>query len=125
MPADRLRAAVIGVGHLGRHHARILGTLEGVELVAVVDTDRERAGAVSSSTGAPAISDFREILDKVDAVSIAVPTELHHDIALPFLQRGVAALVEKPIARSLSEADALVDRIFGATLRRASEVERS
>ena len=118
MPADRLRAAVIGVGHLGRHHARILGTLEGVELVAVVDTDRERAAAVSSSTGAPALSDFREILDKVDAVSIAVPTELHHDIALPFLQRGVAALVEKPIARSLSEADALVSaaRDSGAVL---------
>ncbi|MBW8895894.1 MAG: Gfo/Idh/MocA family oxidoreductase, partial [Acidobacteria bacterium] len=118
MPADRLRAAVIGVGHLGRHHARILGTLEGVELVAVVDTDRERAAAVSSSTGAPAFADFREILDKVDAVSIAVPTELHHDIALPFLQRGVAALVEKPIARSLSEADALVSaaRDSGAVL---------
>jgi predicted dehydrogenase len=118
VPADRLRAAVIGVGHLGRHHARILGTLEGVELVAVVDTDRDRAAAVSSSTGAPALSDFREILDKVDAVSIAVPTELHHDIALPFLQRGVAALVEKPIARSLPEADALVSaaRDSGAVL---------
>jgi predicted dehydrogenase len=118
VPADRLRAAVIGVGHLGRHHARILAALEGVELVAVVDTDRDRAAAVSSSTGAPALSDFREILDKVDAVSIAVPTELHHDIALPFLQRGVAALVEKPIARSLSEADALVSaaRDSGAVL---------
>jgi predicted dehydrogenase len=118
VPADRLRAAVIGVGHLGRHHARILSTLEGVELVAVVDTDGERAAAVSSSTGAPALSDFREILDKVDAVSIAVPTELHHDIALPFLQRGVAALVEKPIARSLLEADALVSaaRDSGAVL---------
>jgi len=92
--------------------------LEGVELVAVVDTDGERAAAVSASTGAPALSDFREILDKVDAVSIAVPTELHHDIALPFLQRGVAALVEKPIARSLSEADALVSaaRDSGAVL---------
>jgi predicted dehydrogenase len=118
VPADRLRAAVIGVGHLGRHHARILSMLEGVELVAVVDTDGERAAAVSASTGAPALSDFREILDKVDAVSIAVPTELHHDIALPFLQRGVAALVEKPIARSLSEADALVSaaRDSGAVL---------
>ena len=109
MSADRLRAAVIGVGHLGRHHARILSTLEAVELVAVVDTNAERAAAASAATGAPALADYREVLDgRVDAVSIAVPTELHRDIALPFLQRGIAALVEKPIARSLAEADELV-----------------
>lgn len=109
MPGDRLRAAVIGVGHLGRHHARILTTLEGVELVAVVDTNAERRAAASATSGAPALADFREILDgRVDAVSIAVPTELHRDIALPFLERGIAALVEKPIARSLREADELL-----------------
>lgn len=109
MPGDRLRAAVIGVGHLGRHHARILSTLEGVELVAVVDTNAERRAAASATSGAPALADFREILDgRVDAVSIAVPTELHRDIALPFLERGIAALVEKPIARSLREADELL-----------------
>jgi predicted dehydrogenase len=119
VPADRLRAAVIGVGHLGRHHARILNTLEGVELVAVVDTNSERAAAASETTGAPALADFRDVLDgKVDVVSIAVPTELHRDIALPFLERGIAALVEKPIARSLSEADELVSaaRTSGAVL---------
>ncbi len=94
MRADRLRAAVIGVGHLGRHHARILNALEGVELVAVVDTNGERAEAASEATGAPALADFRDVLDgKVDVVSIAVPTELHRDIALPFLERGIAALV--------------------------------
>lgn len=109
MPADRLRAAVIGVGHLGRHHARILSALEGVQLVAVVDTNSERAATASATTGAPALADFRDVLDgRVDAVSIAVPTELHRDIALPFLERGIAVLVEKPIARSLSEADELV-----------------
>src|SRR5690349_20436937 len=107
VPGERVRAAVIGVGHLGRHHARILSTLEGVELVAVVDTNAERASAISASTGAPAFADYRNVLDKVDAVSIAVPTELHRDITLPFLERGVAALVEKPIARSLAEADEL------------------
>jgi predicted dehydrogenase len=119
VPTDRLRAAVVGVGHLGRHHARILSTLEGVELVAVVDTNTERAAAASATTGAPAFADFREVLDSnIDAVSIAVPTELHRDIALPFLQRGIAALVEKPIARSLSEADELVSaaRASGAVL---------
>lgn len=108
MSGDRVRAAVIGVGHLGRHHARILSTLEGVELVAVVDTHAERASSISASTGAPALADYRDVLDRVDAVSIAVPTELHRDIALPFLERGVATLVEKPIARSLAEADELV-----------------
>jgi predicted dehydrogenase len=119
VPADRLRTAVIGVGHLGRHHARILSTLEGVELVAVVDTNSERAAAASAATGAAALADFREVLDtNVDAVSIAVPTELHRDITLPFLQRGIAALVEKPIARSLGEADELVAaaRASGAVL---------
>lgn len=119
MAADRLRAAVVGVGHLGRHHARILSTLEGVELVAVVDTNSERAAAASAATGAAALADFREVLDgKVDAVSIAVPTEVHRDIALPFLERGVATLVEKPIARSLTEADELVAaaRASGAVL---------
>ena len=70
------------------------------------------------ATGAPALADFRDVLDAVDAVSIAVPTELHRDIALPFLQTGVSALVEKPIARSLGEADELVAaaRASGAAL---------
>ena len=118
MPSDRVRVAVIGVGHLGRHHARILSSLEGAELVAVVDTDAERAAAAASATGAPALADFRDIADKVDAVTIAVPTELHRDVALPFLERGTSVLVEKPMARSLSEADELVAaaRASGATL---------
>jgi predicted dehydrogenase len=115
---ERVRVAVIGVGHLGRHHARILSSLEGVELVAVVDTDDERAAAAATATGASARADFREIFDQVDAVTIAVPTELHRDVALPFLEQGTAVLVEKPMARSLTEADELVAaaRASGATL---------
>ena len=118
MPSDRLRVAVIGVGHLGRHHARILSSLEGAELVAVVDTDAARAAAASSATGAPAHGDFREILGGVDAVTVAVPTALHRDVALPFLERGTAVLVEKPMAQSLADADDLVAaaRASGATL---------
>jgi len=115
---DRVRLAVIGVGHLGRHHARIASTLEGAELVAVVDTNGERAQTASAATGAPALADYRDVIDKVDAVCVAVPTEQHRDVALPFLERGIAVLVEKPMARSLDEARELVSaaRASGTTL---------
>jgi predicted dehydrogenase len=103
-----LRIAVVGVGHLGRHHARILSSLPGVALVAVVDRNRARAEAIASATGARALVDHRELLGQVDAVTIAVPTELHHDVARPFLAAGVPVLVEKPMARSLAEADAMI-----------------
>jgi predicted dehydrogenase len=116
--SDALRVAVIGVGHLGRHHARILAGLAGAQLVAVVDTAPERAAAAAAASGARAAADYREVLDEVDAVTVAVPTELHRDIALPFLERGIAVLVEKPMARSLAEADELVAaaRATGAVL---------
>ncbi|MEP6916597.1 MAG: Gfo/Idh/MocA family oxidoreductase [Acidobacteriota bacterium] len=118
MPSEPLRIAVIGVGHLGRHHARILYTMEGARLVAVADIDAERAAAAAASSGARAVSDFQELLTEVDAVTVAVPTELHRDVALPFLERGIAVLIEKPMARSLAEADELVAaaRASGATL---------
>jgi predicted dehydrogenase len=103
-----LRLAVIGVGHLGRHHARILAALPGVELVAVVDTNRARANEVASAHGTRAFYDAVDLAGRVDAVTIAVPTEQHAAIAVPFLETGVAALVEKPLARSLAEADAII-----------------
>jgi predicted dehydrogenase len=103
-----LRVAVIGVGHLGKHHARILSSLPGVALVAVVDTNRARAEAIAAASSTRAAFDSRELAGLVDAVTVAVPTELHRDIALPFLQAGVPVLVEKPIARSLFEADELI-----------------
>jgi predicted dehydrogenase len=113
-----LRTAVIGVGHLGRHHARILATLAGASLIAVVDTNGPRATQVGGSTGAKPLDDYRELFDQVDAVSIAVPTELHHEVAMPFLERGIAVLVEKPMARTVAEADDLIAaaRASGATL---------
>ena len=104
-----LRVAVIGVGHLGKHHARILASLPGVELVAVVDTNRARAAEIAVANNTRAVFDSRELLGQVDAVTIAVPTELHRDVALPFLTAGVPVLVEKPIARSLEEADQLIE----------------
>src|SRR4249919_950791 len=103
-----LRIAVIGVGHLGKHHARILSSMPGVELVAVVDTNKARAEEVAASSRTAPLTDARELTGKVDAVTIAVPTEIHCDIALPFLSAGVSALVEKPMARSLAEADDMI-----------------
>jgi predicted dehydrogenase len=118
MPSDLIRTAVIGVGYLGRHHARLLSTIDGSRLTAVVDTVPERAAEAADATGARAVTDFRELLGEVDAVTVAVPTELHGEVAIPFLERGVAVLVAKPMARSLAEADALLNaaRASGATL---------
>ena len=118
MAETELRVAVIGAGHLGKHHARLLAGVPGARLVAVVDIDLERATASASASGARALTDYRELFELADAVTVAVPTELHHEIALPFLERGIAVLVEKPITRTLAEADALIAAAAasGATL---------
>jgi len=115
---SRLRIAVIGVGHLGKHHARILSQLDGAELAAVVDTQLERAQAAVAGTTARALTEYHELLGAVDAVTIAVPTEGHRDIALAFLERGTAVLVEKPMTRTIAEADELIAAAAasGATL---------
>ena len=105
-----LRVAVVGVGHLGKHHARILGTLPDVQLVAAVDTLRERAeAAVATIPGARAVTDAADILGDVDAVVVAVPTVGHCAVAREFIDRGIHVLIEKPIATSVAEADLLVD----------------
>src|SRR5918912_1310809 len=96
-----LRVAVIGVGYLGKHPARILSTLPGVDLTAVVDINRKRADDIAATHGTRALYDAREVQGAVDAVTVAVPTGLHSQIALPLLAAGVPVLVEKPIAASL------------------------
>ncbi|MBE3131885.1 MAG: Gfo/Idh/MocA family oxidoreductase [Acidobacteria bacterium] len=113
-----LRVAVIGVGHLGRHHARILSALDGARLVAVADINRERAEDVAAPLGVRAIADARELAGQLDAVTVAVPTEAHVAAALPWLAEGVSVLVEKPLARTLADADRLIEaaRESGATL---------
>jgi predicted dehydrogenase len=120
-----LRVAVVGVGHLGRHHARLFAAMSGVELVAVVDTKPERAREIAGVSGTRGVFDSRELLGSVDAVTVAVPTESHVEVALPFLERGVAVLVEKPMARTLADADTLIDaaRRSGAVLA-AGHTER-
>jgi predicted dehydrogenase len=114
----RLRVAVVGVGHLGKHHVRLLAQIEGAELVAAVDTRPERARAAAEGTAAQVLSDYRELLGRVDAVTIAVPTEAHRDVALAFLERGTSVLVEKPMTRTPAEADELIAAAAasGATL---------
>ncbi|HUG90992.1 MAG TPA: Gfo/Idh/MocA family oxidoreductase [Planctomycetaceae bacterium] len=106
---SRLRMAVIGAGALGRHHARILSGFEHVELVAVCDP-RESAGtAVAGNCGARWLADYRDALDGIDACTIAVPTVLHHSIAMDVLGRGLPVLVEKPLTARLDEAEELVE----------------
>jgi predicted dehydrogenase len=95
-----MRVAVIGVGRFGRHHARIYGELDGVELVGVVDLDGERAAEAAGPVGAEALTDYRKLEGRVDAVSVAVPTEAHREVAGFFLERGVHCLVEKPLVPS-------------------------
>lgn len=108
MNASPLRAAVVGVGHLGRHHARILSQLPGVVLVAVVDTNEPRAREIAAAAGARPYTDARAVLGEVDLVSIAAPTEVHRELATMFLESGVPVLVEKPLARSVEGADAIL-----------------
>jgi predicted dehydrogenase len=103
-----LRVAAIGVGHLGRHHARILGSLEGATLVGVVDAKPDRAREIAAACGTRMVESASDLLDQVDAVSVAVPTEAHLQVALPFLERGIPVLVEKPLARDVAEADRMI-----------------
>jgi predicted dehydrogenase len=106
---SRLRVAVIGVGHLGKEHARILAGLPDVELVGVVDTSAEQAQAVATRVGTQAFTDYRPLLDQVDAASIVVPTTAHYPVAHAFLKRGIPVLVEKPLAATVDEAEGLVE----------------
>jgi predicted dehydrogenase len=104
-----LRVAVIGVGHLGQHHARILAARPEVSLVAIVDVNAARAAEVAAAVGTQALTDPAALADlQLDAVVVSVPTDAHAAIAGPLLRRGIAALVEKPLARTLDEADQLI-----------------
>ncbi|HRI86925.1 MAG TPA: Gfo/Idh/MocA family oxidoreductase [Candidatus Hydrogenedentes bacterium] len=105
-----IRAGVIGVGHLGYHHARIYAALEGVQLVGVVDRSLEHAMRASADFGAPFFMDASELLAQgVDAVSVVVPTSAHKEVALQCIAAGVDVLVEKPIAATIDEAEAIVN----------------
>jgi len=104
----KVRVAVVGVGHFGRNHARVYAGMNGVELVAVADPNGERCGAVAEQYKTLGVPDHRQV-GEVDAVSIAVPTSRHADVACWFLERGIPVLVEKPLADSVAAAERIVD----------------
>jgi len=106
---DPVRVGVVGVGYLGRHHARIYSELPGVELVGVVDINQERAKEVAELYSTTAFFDYRDLFGKVDAVSIVVPTVIHRDIAGGFIEEGINILIEKPVTTSLKEAKELME----------------
>ena len=108
--ARRLRMAVVGIGHLGKHHVRLLSAMPNVELVAAVDLVEDRARQAAEGTGAEILTDYRKTLHRVEAAVVAVPTVDHLAVAGEFLDRGIPVLVEKPIAGSLVEADAMIAR---------------
>jgi predicted dehydrogenase len=105
---EPLRAGVVGVGALGRHHARVWAATPGATLAGVFDTDAARAEAVAAEFGCPAASDVETLLGRTDAVSVAVPTVSHHAVARQALEAGCDVLVEKPITPTLAEADELI-----------------
>jgi len=104
----RLRAAVIGAGYLGRFHAQKYAALPQVDLLAVVDTSAEARDKVAREVGCAAVADYRELLGKVDAVSVVTPTPLHHRVSVDFLESGAHVLVEKPITSTMEQARELV-----------------
>jgi predicted dehydrogenase len=109
MKQDKLRVAVIGVGHLGEYHVQKYKGLPGVELVGVADVDGDRVNEIAQRYDTKAYGDHRDILGMVDAVSLAVTTEMHFEVAKDILQRGIHMLIEKPITYDLREADTLIN----------------
>ena len=103
-----LRTAVIGVGYMGRFHAQKFASCRGATLVAVADTNAARAQDVAREVGCAPQADYRRLLDSLDAAVVAVPTELHYRVVRDCLEARVNVLVEKPLARSVKEADALL-----------------
>jgi predicted dehydrogenase len=106
---ERIRVGVVGVGALGQHHARVYSAMPEALLVGVADTRPGRAEEIAGPLGIQAWTDCRQLVGKVDAVSIAVPTTMHAEIGARFLEAGVHVLVEKPISHSLEQADLLID----------------
>lgn len=107
---EDVKVGVIGVGYLGRFHAQKYAALEGVELVGVVDIDEAQSEKVAVECNCRSFTDYRELIQLVDAVSIVVPTSYHHKVAGECLDAGIDVLLEKPMTVTLEEADALIKK---------------
>ncbi|MFA5157295.1 MAG: Gfo/Idh/MocA family oxidoreductase [Candidatus Omnitrophota bacterium] len=105
---DKPRIAVIGIGHLGSIHAKILSGMDNCRLVGVCDVDKARLSEVSKQLGVEGFADYVDLYDKIDAAIIAVPTKLHHKTALGFLEHKINTFVEKPFTSTLEQADSLI-----------------
>jgi len=106
--SEILKVAVVGAGHLGKWHADKYAACADCELVAVVDSNTDVAREIASKHGAEAFQDYRDILSRVDAISLVVPTSLHYKIGREFLEAGIHCLIEKPVTESVDEADVLL-----------------
>ena len=108
MENKKVNIGVIGAGHLGQHHVRLLSEIEGANLVGLSDVNESVGSEMAAKYGIKYFKDFKELLPHVEAVSVVVPTFLHHDVAKFFLERNVHTFVEKPITKTLEEANDLV-----------------
>jgi predicted dehydrogenase len=106
---NRIRTGVIGVGYLGRFHAQKYAALSGASLAGVADVDKGRAQEIAEQLKTEFFPDPLKMIGKVDAVSIVVPTELHHRVAKPFLEQGIHVLLEKPVTVTVKQADELIE----------------
>ena len=105
----RIKVSVIGVGHLGYHHARVLKSMKGVDLVSICDNDRNNRGKACRDFKVIGVSDYRDVVGDVDCVSIAVPTVNHYQLAKYFLNSGKDIFIEKPICTTVSQAKKLIE----------------
>ena len=105
---EKIKVAVIGVGYLGEHHARIYSSMNDVVLVGVVDANKSRADEIAAKYSTKAYYDYRELPGDVQAVSIAVPTVLHHSVSLDCIKHNIDVLIEKPVTTAVDEADSLI-----------------
>ena len=122
-----LRTAVIGVGHLGKQHARIHSGLASkglVRFVSVCDLNEQTATTIAAERKVEWTTDWRQLIGKVDAISLAVPTESHSEIACALLRAGIHVLVEKPIARTLAEADEMIAAAQSGAMLQVGHAER-
>jgi len=106
---SKVKVGIVGVGHLGAIHAKVYSKMDNVDFAGVCDCNLERALEIGKKYHIKSYADYEDLFDKVDAASIAVPTSLHYNVAKEFLNHGIHVLIEKPITKTLSEADELIE----------------